>query len=269
MKKLLAILISVLMLSTVAFAAEVKDVNMEVILNGQDITYEQGVKPLVRDDRIFVPVRVISEKCDYKVDWIKEAHEVKLTKGEQSTLMTVGSKDYLVNGEAKTMDVAPFIEGDRTYLPLRFLGEAMGLEVIWDDVHRIATIGFYGRDPELKEGEEEFVLEGTGMAINLPKEAKDQIVIKKTETGYQFFDKMHVDQSNQWGGLIADIALEDRVTTEVPHAVLGYQDGKYIMYIHVSDVNADISNKALSESYKKSDEMLWKIMESAHRVEEK
>jgi hypothetical protein len=29
------------------------------------------------------------------------------------------------------MDVAPFIQNDRTYVPLRFISEALGYEVKW------------------------------------------------------------------------------------------------------------------------------------------
>lgn len=45
--------------------------------------------------------------------------------------LTIGSKKYTVNGEAKEMDVAPFIKNGRTFVPLRFVSEALGAEVDW------------------------------------------------------------------------------------------------------------------------------------------
>src|SRR5699024_2169385 len=168
MKKLFTIILSVLMLTTVAFAAEVKEV--EVALNGQDITFEQDNKPLIREDRTFIPARLIAEKNGYEVAWNDKTHTVTLTKDEEKIEMVIGSKDYKVGDEEKKMDVAPFIEGDRTYLPARFLGEVMGLPVVWDETNRVATIGFYGEDKPLKEDEDEFIFEGIGMAINLPKD---------------------------------------------------------------------------------------------------
>jgi len=44
----------------------------------------------------------------------------------------IGDKVMLVDGEPVLMDVAPFIKDDRTFLPLRFVGEAFGAEVDWE-----------------------------------------------------------------------------------------------------------------------------------------
>ena len=47
--------------------------------------------------------------------------------------MTIGQTAYTVNGTEKTMDSAPYVNSDdRTMVPLRFLGEAIGAEVSWD-----------------------------------------------------------------------------------------------------------------------------------------
>ena len=44
--------------------------------------------------------------------------------------MTIGSATYTVNGTEKTADVAPFINGSRTMVPVRFAAEAFGIKVI-------------------------------------------------------------------------------------------------------------------------------------------
>ena len=43
--------------------------------------------------------------------------------------MTIDSTTYTVNGVEQTMDVAPEITNDRTYVPVRFVGEALGFKV--------------------------------------------------------------------------------------------------------------------------------------------
>ena len=43
--------------------------------------------------------------------------------------MTLDSKTYTVKGAEKTMDVAPFAKDNRTYVPVRFVGEALGFKV--------------------------------------------------------------------------------------------------------------------------------------------
>jgi len=52
----------------------------------------------------------------------------------------IGSNIYYVNGIAKVMDVAPYIKNDRTYVPMRYLGEMLGAEVVWDDAARTVTL---------------------------------------------------------------------------------------------------------------------------------
>lgn len=52
----------------------------------------------------------------------------------------IGSNIYYVGGVAKVMDVAPYIKNDRTYVPMRYLGEALGAEVVWDDAARTVTL---------------------------------------------------------------------------------------------------------------------------------
>ena len=59
-------------------------------------------------------------------------------------LMTIGSKNLVrtVDGNVTNiaMDVAAFIEQDRTYIPLRFVGEALGFDVTWDNANRMAIL---------------------------------------------------------------------------------------------------------------------------------
>jgi len=56
--------------------------------------------------------------------------------------MWIGRKDYMLNGQASQMDVAPFIDPtvNRTMVPLRFILEGLGFEVMWDGNSREITI---------------------------------------------------------------------------------------------------------------------------------
>ncbi len=46
--------------------------------------------------------------------------------------LTIGSKKALVNEEVLNLDVAPFIEEDRTFVPLRFIAESFQAKVDWN-----------------------------------------------------------------------------------------------------------------------------------------
>jgi len=55
----------------------------------------------------------------------------------------VGSNWYVVDGQAHEMDVAPFIQGGRAFVPVRFLAYALGVtpeEIRWSDLTRTVTL---------------------------------------------------------------------------------------------------------------------------------
>ena len=78
--------------------------------------------------RTMVPIRVLSETLGGTVDF--ENNVITIVDGDTTVVMTVGETTYTVNDEEKTMDVAPVIgEGDRTFVPVRFVAEALGYTV--------------------------------------------------------------------------------------------------------------------------------------------
>ena len=52
----------------------------------------------------------------------------------------VGSNIYTVNGVNKVMDASPYIKGDRTYVPMRYMAETLGAEVVWDQTAQTVTL---------------------------------------------------------------------------------------------------------------------------------
>ncbi|HOJ16871.1 MAG TPA: stalk domain-containing protein, partial [Caldisericia bacterium] len=54
----------------------------------------------------------------------------------------IGSKKYYINGLEKEMDVAPIIYEERTLLPIRYVAEALGAEVSWNESEQKVTITF-------------------------------------------------------------------------------------------------------------------------------
>ena len=78
--------------------------------------------------RTMVPVRILAETFGATVDYTDGV--VTIVDGDTTVVMTVGEDTYTVNGEEQTMDTAPVIgDGDRTYVPVRFVAEALGYNV--------------------------------------------------------------------------------------------------------------------------------------------
>jgi hypothetical protein len=64
-------------------------------------------------------------------DIISRTHNVTLTSADSkiTILLTIGSKNAYVNQQLVVLDVPPFIDSGRTFVPFRFVGESLGAEV--------------------------------------------------------------------------------------------------------------------------------------------
>ncbi|MGB9804972.1 copper amine oxidase N-terminal domain-containing protein, partial [Desulfofundulus sp.] len=81
--------------------------------------------------------------------WVESTGDVSLKLGDKLVQMRVGSRTLYVNGQAEQMDVAPLVRDGRTYLPARWVAEAFGYEVGWDDSTRAVLVGPPGSLPDL------------------------------------------------------------------------------------------------------------------------
>ncbi len=60
--------------------------------------------------------------------------------------LTIGNQVSKVNGTDQNIDVPPTIINNRTMVPLRFIGEALGAEFVWDGKTRTVTFSLDGKE---------------------------------------------------------------------------------------------------------------------------
>jgi len=74
--------------------------------------------------------------------WGQEVPEEKgeIAEEMKKIEMWIDSKSYRIDGQERVMDTAPVIIGNRTMVPVRFIAEALGMRVDWDDGERKVTI---------------------------------------------------------------------------------------------------------------------------------
>lgn len=102
--------------------------NVTVTVNGQAMSFDQP--PVMRNGRVFVPMRAIFERLGSTVEF---ANGVINSQGNgRSVHLTIGSTQASVNGQPLTMDVAPFMVAGRTLVPLRFVAQSLGATVNWN-----------------------------------------------------------------------------------------------------------------------------------------
>ena len=100
----------------------------EIVINDAKATIDAA--PIVKNDRTFVPFRALAEAFGAEVAYDEATQAVTAELNGVKVVMTIGSATYTVNGAEKTMDVAPFINGSRTMVPVRFVAESFGIKVI-------------------------------------------------------------------------------------------------------------------------------------------
>ena len=97
-------------------------------------TFNFDTPPVVKDGRTLVPVRAISEAFNAKVLWDADTQSINIEKGDNVLKLILGRKNAFINGELTTLDVSAELIGDRTYVPLRFICEALGVSITWEGV---------------------------------------------------------------------------------------------------------------------------------------
>ena len=109
---------------------------LSVTVNGQTATFNPP--PIERAGRVFVPLRGVFERLGASV--VYQDGVINATGNNRTISLRIGSTTAAINGEAKTIDVAPFIIGASTYVPLRFVSEALGAGVNYDSSNAIVAL---------------------------------------------------------------------------------------------------------------------------------
>ena len=141
-KRMLAGILSAMMVfSTAVSLADTTyedEKSVGLIVNEEWVSDAQP--PILRNGRTLAPLRVISEKLGFKVDW--DGNEKKVTVSDSDKLLELFiDKNYIINnGTREEMDVAPIIHFDTTMVPLRKIAELLGCDVEWSGISYVAMV---------------------------------------------------------------------------------------------------------------------------------
>lgn len=147
MKKIVSILIAMIIIIPMSFTVTADTPNITVTVDGNAVAFD--AKPEMVNDRVMVPMRAIFEKLGAEVTWNQTTQTVTATTIDKVITTTIGSTVMTVNGEEKIMDVAPYIKEERTYVPARFVSEALSCDVQWaQDTYTVVISQFAESDME-------------------------------------------------------------------------------------------------------------------------
>ncbi|MGG1518345.1 stalk domain-containing protein [Paenibacillus oryzisoli] len=121
------------------------DAQVKVVTGTKLLSFD--AQPEIVDGRTMVPVRAISETFGYEVKYAEEAGKqlVQLSKDGVTVQLTIGETGIVVKREGTAdkevaTDASPYVKQDRTFVPIRFFAEQIGLDVQWDAPHHTAIL---------------------------------------------------------------------------------------------------------------------------------
>lgn len=108
---------------------------ISVRLDDVPLTFADAA-PLARDNRTYLPFRALFEAMGAEVGWEPETQTVTAVRGGRTVRLTLGETSVTIEEDGQTAtlatDAAPFAQGGRTYVPVRFAAQAFGAAVDWD-----------------------------------------------------------------------------------------------------------------------------------------
>lgn len=202
---------------------------IQVYINGQLQQFD--VPPTVVSGRTLVPLRAIFEALGAEVTWDAGTQTAMATWPGGDLHLPVGSTEVTVRGETRTLDVPGQIIGNRTLVPLRFVGETLGAQVGWYGQSRLITINV--PPAELMAATVTRVTDGDTIEVQLAGGQVEKIRMigvdtpetvhptkgeqpfgraasdftKTTLTGQQVYLEVDVEERDRYGRLLAYVYL--------------------------------------------------------------
>jgi len=115
----------------------------KMYINGAPADKPLSAPPYIRNERTFVPIRVISEAFGADVTWYPETKGIVIEFMERKIEMQVGSKEAFIDGRKVILTNAPEIKNGSTFVPLRFVTESLDAVIGWNPDAREITITLY------------------------------------------------------------------------------------------------------------------------------
>ncbi len=139
MKRCLSVCLALTLLCTLFSAAPaIAEDGIEITINGAAQVFDQ--MPVMVNDRVLVPMRGIFEALGAEVSWDDATQTATGTKDGKVVSLSIGNTQASIDGTAVTLDVPAQLISDRTMVPVRFISEALGAQVSWDDAANTVII---------------------------------------------------------------------------------------------------------------------------------
>lgn len=113
-------------------------------VNGIDkeIDPGNGTTPVIYKGRTVLPIRALIDELGGQLTWEDSDWKITINLNGNIIELWIDNHKAIVNGNELTLDVAPTIINGRTMLPIRFISDHLGLQLIWDgETQSVELIG--------------------------------------------------------------------------------------------------------------------------------
>lgn len=111
---------------------------LTVYVNGKKQSYDPA--PMLVNNRAIVPLRALFETLGAKVNWDDKTRTATASKGNVTISLQLDVAKATVNGKTVKLDAAPQVVQGRIMVPVRFVSETLGAQVVWDNATRSIKI---------------------------------------------------------------------------------------------------------------------------------
>lgn len=160
----------VLLFSPMALANSVN-----IIING---SYANENLSETKNYRTYVPLRFLAEELGFEVSYNDETKEINISKDDQELVLNLDSDLAQLNNKDLKLEEKPYLKDGRTMVPLRFLGESLGLDIKWNEKSQAVLVN--SKENKVYKGKKVF-LDPLYSQVTLPESWKDEI-----ELSYDF-----------------------------------------------------------------------------------
>jgi len=113
------------------------------------------------EGRFLVPMRSIFEALNVtNIQWDGKTQTITVIEQDTTIKLTIDSNEVMINNEKITLDTSAKLLDERTYVPLRFIGESLGATVEWNSEEQVAYVRKDGTT--IRIAKEQIVIIGEG-----------------------------------------------------------------------------------------------------------
>lgn len=135
-----------------AFAQE--ETAPSLYIDGEEQHFE--IEAVVKEGRVYVPMRELYEALGAEVSWDGEKEEVTAVREGETTVLPLSKPYAYLNGVLTKLDTPAYEENGRTMAPLRFAGESLGLTVTWNEAaNRVDVVTWEAEEEDETGGNKE------------------------------------------------------------------------------------------------------------------